>query len=58
MSHSRIVIRAGIVSYLEVLTAATLALERELDVVRLEGERRLASVALARALGGGWQPRP
>ncbi len=50
--------KAGIVSYLEVLTAETVALERELDAVRLEGDRRLASVALARALGGGWQPRP
>jgi multidrug efflux system outer membrane protein len=47
--------RSGLVSYLEVVTAQTLALERELAVVRLEGERRLNAVALARALGGGWQ---
>ncbi len=48
--------RSGLVSYLEVVSAQTVALERELAVARLDGERRLAIVALARALGGGWQP--
>lgn len=49
--------RSGLVSYLEVTTAQTLALERELAVAQLGGERRLATVALARALGGGWTAR-
>jgi multidrug efflux system outer membrane protein len=47
--------RAGLVTYLEVATAQTAALEREREVVRLKAEKLTASAALAKALGGGWK---
>ncbi len=49
---------AGLVTYLEVATAQSVALGHERSVVRLEGERAAALVALVKALGGGWESRP
>jgi len=47
--------RAGLVTYLEVAAAQSIALDRNRTVVRLQGERCLATVGLIKALGGGWQ---
>jgi NodT family efflux transporter outer membrane factor (OMF) lipoprotein len=46
--------KAGIVSYLNVLTAQTTLLSAERTAVDLRSRRLAASVALVRALGGGW----
>jgi NodT family efflux transporter outer membrane factor (OMF) lipoprotein len=46
--------KAGIVSYLNVLTAQTTALVNERTAVDLRNRRLAASVLLVRALGGGW----
>lgn len=45
---------AGYVSYLEVIDAQRTALATQRASVRLEAERLNASVALIKALGGGW----
>jgi NodT family efflux transporter outer membrane factor (OMF) lipoprotein len=45
---------AGVVSYLNVLTAQTTALANERTAVNVLGRRLTASVALIQALGGGW----
>jgi multidrug efflux system outer membrane protein len=47
--------KAGLVTYLEVATAQSAALDLERTVVELEGVRRVAAVGLIKALGGGWQ---
>ena len=47
--------RAGLVTYLEVVTAQSAELDLQRTVVELEGERRVAAVALVKALGGGWE---
>jgi len=47
--------KAGLVTYLEVVTAQSAALDLERAVVQLEGERRVAAVGLVKALGGGWE---
>jgi multidrug efflux system outer membrane protein len=47
--------RAGLVSYLQVVSAQTAALDRERTVARLRGQQFAASVALVKSLGGGWQ---
>jgi NodT family efflux transporter outer membrane factor (OMF) lipoprotein len=47
--------RAGLVTYLEVVTAQSAALDLQRTVVELEGVRRVAAVALVKSLGGGWQ---
>lgn len=47
--------KAGLVTYLEVATAQSSALEHERTVVHLAGQQRVASVALIKALGGGWK---
>ncbi len=45
---------AGVVSYLNVITAQTTALNNERTAVSVLGRRLTASVALVQALGGGW----
>jgi NodT family efflux transporter outer membrane factor (OMF) lipoprotein len=47
--------QAGVVNFLNVLTAQTSALNSERSLLDLRGRRLAASVALVRALGGGWQ---
>lgn len=47
--------KAGLVTYLEVVTSQSAALDLERTVVQLEGERSVAAVGLIKALGGGWQ---
>jgi multidrug efflux system outer membrane protein len=46
--------KAGLVTYLDVATAQTLALEQERTAVELYGARLAASVNLIKALGSGW----
>jgi len=45
---------AGVVSYLNVITAQTTAFNNERAAVSVAGRRLTASVGLVRALGGGW----
>lgn len=46
---------AGLVTYLEVVTAQTTALQFEQRVEQLQGERWLAAIGLIKAIGGGWE---
>lgn len=46
--------KAGIVSYLNVITAQTIALTDEVTAVQILGRRMTAAVLLIEALGGGW----
>lgn len=46
--------QAGLVTFLEVATAQSAALQRERTVAQLEGVQNLVAVGLIRALGGGW----
>lgn len=48
--------QAGLVTYLEVATAQTEALNQERNAVQLLGARLMTSVNLIKALGCGWQP--
>jgi multidrug efflux system outer membrane protein len=47
--------KSGLVTYLEVATAQNTALGTERTAVRLKGQQLVATVALIKALGGGWQ---
>lgn len=47
--------QAGAATYLNVVTAQALVLNNERTAVQLRGRRLLASAALIKALGGGWQ---
>ena len=47
--------KAGIVSYLNVITAQTTAYNAESTAVNVLGRRLTAAVGLVRALGGGWR---
>jgi outer membrane protein TolC len=46
--------RAGVVSYLNVITAQTTAYTNERTAVTVLGRRLTAAVVLIKALGGGW----
>jgi outer membrane protein TolC len=46
--------KAGITSYLEVVTAQTAALTNERTAATILGNRMNAAVLLIKALGGGW----
>lgn len=46
--------RAGIVSYLNVVSAQTTLLSNERSTLTLQGRRLAAAAELVRALGGGW----
>jgi NodT family efflux transporter outer membrane factor (OMF) lipoprotein len=46
--------RAGIVSYLNVITTQTIALANEVTAVQILGRRMTATILLVQALGGGW----
>lgn len=47
--------QAGVVNYLNVITAQTAALNAERALLDLRGRQLAATVALVKALGGGWQ---
>src|SRR5690606_10995894 len=47
--------REGYVSYFEVIDAERQVLAAQRAMLRTDRERALATVALVRALGGGWQ---
>jgi NodT family efflux transporter outer membrane factor (OMF) lipoprotein len=46
--------RAGLITYLDVITAQTAALNNERTAITILGNRLNASVLLIKALGGGW----
>jgi NodT family efflux transporter outer membrane factor (OMF) lipoprotein len=46
--------RAGIISYLNVVTAQTIALTNERVAISISGQRLKAAALLVKALGGGW----
>jgi outer membrane protein, multidrug efflux system len=48
--------KAGLVTYLEVVTAENSALQAQLANVTIQLRRMNASVLLVKALGGGWNP--
>jgi multidrug efflux system outer membrane protein len=48
--------KAGLVTYLDVVTEQTQALSIEQTAVQLQGARLTTTVNLIEALGGGWQP--
>jgi outer membrane protein TolC len=47
--------KAGIVSYLNVITVQTTALGNERTAVDLQNRRLVACILLIKALGGGWR---
>lgn len=54
-SDAALLFRAGMASWLEVITAEQGALQAELDLVETRRRRLTAAADLYRALGGGWQ---
>ena len=51
---SRVRYDAGIVGYLDVVEAERTALNVGRESARIQGQRRIATVQLVKALGGGW----
>jgi multidrug efflux system outer membrane protein len=47
--------RDGLITYLEVATAESTALNVEFSTVQLRGQQLIATVTLVKSLGGGWQ---
>jgi len=47
--------RDGLITYLEVATAESTALNVEFTATQLRGQQLVATVTLVKALGGGWQ---
>jgi multidrug efflux system outer membrane protein len=45
---------AGLVGYLDVLTAQTTLLANQRVAAQISGQRMVATVVLVKALGGGW----
>lgn len=50
--------KAGVVTYLEVATAQTAALNNERSFAQIKGQQFTAEVSLIKALGGGWENKP
>jgi len=48
--------KAGIVTYLQVVIAQTSVLQAQINALGIRSRRILATVALVKALGGGWNP--
>jgi multidrug efflux system outer membrane protein len=46
--------QTGLTTYLDVVTALTTVLDAERNVAQLRGQRHLTTIALIKALGGGW----
>ena len=46
--------KGGVATYLEVITAQSIALSDQRVAVQIAGRRMTASVSLVKALGGGW----
>lgn len=46
--------KAGIISYLDVVTVSAIALSNDRTLIDINGRRMTASVLLIKALGGGW----
>lgn len=49
--------KSGLVNYLEVVDAQRTALQSERSAAQLAGQRYITSVALIKALGGGWSTK-
>jgi multidrug efflux system outer membrane protein len=49
--------RDGLITYLEVATAESTALNVEFAATQLRGQQLVATVTLVKALGGGWQDK-
>ena len=47
--------QAGVTTYLEVITAQSVALANQITAVDILARRMTASVQLIKALGGGWK---
>jgi NodT family efflux transporter outer membrane factor (OMF) lipoprotein len=55
LEQARFRYKAGLVTYLEVATAETLALQAQLSRVNISNRYMNSSVLLVKALGGGWR---
>jgi outer membrane protein TolC len=55
IANARLLFTGGQANYLEVITAQANALQAELTLAEVKGQRLRAMVDVYRALGGGWQ---